>query len=759
MAGGHHFIPGEYLQSASGRPGTGDPLIGTRIDEYLIVQRLGEGGFGTVYLTLQLPVMLEAALKLLKRVDDSVDANSMKQALGQEASALAKVTHPNIVRLLKYGSLEDRPYMVTEYVREGRELADVMRDGWERGVRLLPADVGHITTQILGALEAAHAVGLVHRDIKPQNVMLQTVNEDTRFVRVLDFGLAKYVGDSGDTSAIRGTPAYMAPEQLVCSNIGPWTDLYAVGILLFELVTGVRAFKGLSASQLYSAKLRPDHDIIRFAGVANLPQPLERVIRTATAIQVEQRFASAREFSTALDTALGDWDGGGPTLDANHDDLGFAPTMETDSDQVTRSTAEPGVPAGRRKTMRNAAIGGIGLAVLTAVLSVVFLVNWPSDGPFLVSPESVGDQLRPDLAPARDGGFLVVWGSAHNPDAGVDIYGRFYQGDSSPAGEPFRINSTTGGEQHNPAAAALAGDAFVVVWNGDRQDDRGWDVQGQILSPHGRQQGAEFVVSHVHQSGDQTLPTVAARPDGQYLVAWQGTGPGDDRGIFAQLFNGPEDYHGTGITVKSEAKTAQRYPDVAAANDGYVVVFEDKSAPGDSDGISVQRIGADGTIVGSLLRANSHVEGKQRYPRVAGLNGGGFVVVWNSAAQDGWGLGVYGQFYDDSSNPVGREIRLNTTTEGDQWTPAVCDGNDGQAMVAWLGDQQDGDSGSVVARFLGNSGSGSDEFLLNTYTTSSQFIRSVCRLSNGRFAAAWESQGEDGDGWGVVATVLGDSGD
>jgi serine/threonine protein kinase len=120
--------------------------------------------------------------------------------------------------------------------------------------------VRHVLEQVLNALEAAHALDIVHRDIKPDNVMLQSVPGDPCFVRVLDFGLARFLESQRETSLLLGTPAFMAPEQVTREGIGPWTDLYALGVLAFEMLTGRRPFDGETPQEVLAKKLDPDFD-------------------------------------------------------------------------------------------------------------------------------------------------------------------------------------------------------------------------------------------------------------------------------------------------------------------------------------------------------------------------------------------------------------------------------------------------------------------------------------------------------------------
>lgn len=296
------FIPESFAKKVLGRSIQGrDANLGTRIDDYLLVDELGAGGFGKVYLALQLPIGLKTALKLMLKKGESPDLGErlLKKFEG-EARSLATLNHPNIVRLLKYGSHHGNPYMVMEFVEGGRTLRDELAARAQRG-ELFDAKVArHILAQLCNALQSAHAKSIVHRDIKSENIMLQNVEGDPNFVRVLDFGLAKFVEEEQHTSMVMGTPGYMAPEQLARSNIGPWTDVYAVGVLSFELLAGRRPFSGRTVQEIISKKLDPGYDPTSEIADLEIPRPVLDVLRRSVARDVDKRYRSARELSDAL---------------------------------------------------------------------------------------------------------------------------------------------------------------------------------------------------------------------------------------------------------------------------------------------------------------------------------------------------------------------------------------------------------------------------------------------------------------------------
>ena len=175
-----------------------------------------------------------------------------------------------------------------------------MRERAVRGESLEPVRVRRILGQVLNGLEAAHSQSIVHRDVKPENIMLQTVAGNPDLVRILDFGLARFVEERTQTSVAMGTPIYMAPEQLDRRNIGPWTDLYVVGVMAFELLTGRRPFPGRTHREILGKKLDPDYDPCAQIADLDVSELSAEFFRRAVARSPEDRYRSATAFRMAL---------------------------------------------------------------------------------------------------------------------------------------------------------------------------------------------------------------------------------------------------------------------------------------------------------------------------------------------------------------------------------------------------------------------------------------------------------------------------
>ncbi|MBI5607724.1 MAG: protein kinase [Deltaproteobacteria bacterium] len=299
---GYHFIPEPSLAQLRGPRRGLDPLIGRRIDGWLATGVLGAGAFGVVFL-VENDQGQQGALKLISRREDDADkASSVLKKFRLEAEALAALDHPNIVGLLHAGEWEDGPYLVMEYVAGGKTLKRMIEQAKAEG-RTVERDVAwHVLRQVLSALGTAHAPPrrIVHRDIKPENIMVRADDGDPYHIKVLDFGLAKFVEDGTETTQAMGTPAYMAPEQLWKQRIGPWTDLYAVGVMTFELLTGRRPFSG-TTDEIVQRKASPGFDVLTEAQPGEFDPQTDAFLRRALAFSPEARFGDADEMAAALD--------------------------------------------------------------------------------------------------------------------------------------------------------------------------------------------------------------------------------------------------------------------------------------------------------------------------------------------------------------------------------------------------------------------------------------------------------------------------
>jgi serine/threonine-protein kinase len=279
-----------------------DPLLGITVDErYEVLAVIGEGGMGRVYRVRHRRLGRSFALKAL-RVELARDTNLAERFI-QEARAAAVVTHPNVVQINDFGTLYTRqPYFVMELL-EGRTLARIIREeGPIEPVRCLT-----IARQIAEAIAAAHAMGVIHRDLKPDNIILVRPSGSHTTVKVLDFGLAKVAGSNRLTrpGVVFGTPHYMSPEQASGEQFDHRVDIYALGIIMFEMLTGRVPFEADTYMGVLSKHLYAQPPQLRDFNLPYVGHPgLEAIITGCLAKKLEERWPSMTELARRLNALV-----------------------------------------------------------------------------------------------------------------------------------------------------------------------------------------------------------------------------------------------------------------------------------------------------------------------------------------------------------------------------------------------------------------------------------------------------------------------
>jgi len=266
--------------------------VGATLDgRYRVESRIASGGMSTVYRGLDLRLDRPVALKVM----DSRYAGDRQflTRFQREARAIARLKDPGLVAIYDQGDDPARPYLVMEFV-DGGTLRELLA---ERGP-MPPHAMVAVLRPVLSGLGVAHHAGLVHRDIKPENVLIAEDGE----VKLVDFGLVRAIAEAGitSTSVILGTAAYLSPEQVEGAPTGPRSDVYAAGIMSFELLTGATPFTGDHA--LAVAHQRLDNDVpVPSSVIAGIPPELDAFIGRATSRRPEDRYADAAEMGAALD--------------------------------------------------------------------------------------------------------------------------------------------------------------------------------------------------------------------------------------------------------------------------------------------------------------------------------------------------------------------------------------------------------------------------------------------------------------------------
>lgn len=280
-----------------------DQFIGKRLSaRYHITEKIGEGGMGTIYLAEDERLDKKVALKILAA--SFAGKSSMGERFIQEAKVVTRIEHENVVDVTDLNVTEEGvPYFVMEYLK-GNDLSDVMSSegplSWERSKNIL--------MQICRGLEAAHKKGIVHRDMKPGNVFMAERDEEADFVKILDFGIAKLLKEAGGdkkqmtlAGSLMGTPDYMSPEQIHGLEVDHKSDVYAVGVIMYEMLCGCVPFEGDSVMEIFEkhvkevpippSEKRPD---------LGIPRDVEAVIMKALEKNPRRRFSTIKQMEMAI---------------------------------------------------------------------------------------------------------------------------------------------------------------------------------------------------------------------------------------------------------------------------------------------------------------------------------------------------------------------------------------------------------------------------------------------------------------------------
>src|SRR6266567_3914214 len=270
-------------------------LLGTKLnDRYRLEARIGSGGMSTVYRALDETLQRKVAIKLMNR-EVASDSDQLER-FRREARAVARLSHPHIVGVIDAGEDQGRPYIVFECV-DGETLKERIR---RRGRLPIPEAVAY-AIEIARALQAAHDRRIVHRDVKPQNVLI----DEEGTAKVTDFGIARTMTEEGLTAdgRVLGTTDYVSPEQALGHPVGPQSDIYSLGVVLFEMLTGDVPFHGENQVAVAMKHVReelPDVQLRR----PEVSSALAAVVDRATAKDLGHRYGSDRELIADLEDVL-----------------------------------------------------------------------------------------------------------------------------------------------------------------------------------------------------------------------------------------------------------------------------------------------------------------------------------------------------------------------------------------------------------------------------------------------------------------------
>lgn len=430
-----------------------EALIGRVFDgRYRIERVLGRGGMGVVYVAEQLSMAKQVALKVLPR--HLSEDPSQVQRFNHEALASSHLRHPHTIRVFDYGKSEDGHLYIAMELLEGEVLSRIIRR--ERG---LPAErVVHIARQVVKSIGEAHQAGLVHRDLKPDNIFLCDFFGEKDYVKVLDFGIAKFTegGGGGDqahtaTGFIAGTPLYIAPEQALGEPVAPRSDLYALGAILYECLVGSPPFRADTPIAIVMKQIHEAPPPLRSVKAdVQVPPDLEALVFQLLRKRPADRPATAEEVGAVLDS-IGQGLAGAPT--GRH----FRSVLEPGVDEATivtgSGTAIPALDDGfsdtpSRGTASGLAQRGADAGATAALPQVGMLRRRPTGTEPPELPVGPGGAVAPGLTTERPGTTASPTGALAAPS--------FLE---PPKSSPWAIGAALG------ALVVILGAGGFVLWS------------------------------------------------------------------------------------------------------------------------------------------------------------------------------------------------------------------------------------------------------------------------------------------------------
>jgi serine/threonine protein kinase len=424
--------------------GSTDQFVGRVLAErYHMLKRLGEGGMGKVYLAEHVKMNRQCAVKVMNSalLNDSDSA----QRFAREASNAARIIHPNVAAVFDYGETDGVVYLVMEYV-EGEPLTRLL----ERETALPPARAVDIAHQVAEALVAAHELGIVHRDLKPDNIIIAAGRNGRDIAKVVDFGIAKAIEESPTESLTRtglviGTPEYMSPEQLLGDPVDARSDIYSLGCILYQMLTGRRTFDEPTREQMIKRRLTEKAPHPREL-VPEIPKTLDLIVARMLNRTPHDRYATAAEVRDLMIPAIaleGGFDDPSWRAPARSNPTVFIQAAEQPTQEMT---PYPGFPPHRRFWRRPEVLGAAAVTVIAIGAAATVVTRNALD-------ERARDRVLEQAAatkPPPPAIFTVPAPSAAQiPKTGASAAARVVDS-AAPAGAPRPVGASVSPELRQP---------------------------------------------------------------------------------------------------------------------------------------------------------------------------------------------------------------------------------------------------------------------------------------------------------------------
>ena len=362
---------------------------------------------------------------------------------------------------------------------------------------------------------------------------------------------------------------------------------------------------------------------------------------------------------------------------------------------------------------------------------------------FQVNSNPAKDQTLPDVAMDSSGDAVIVWQAEGQQGSGSDIFGRRMDDTGTLLGTDALINATTTRPQRSPAVSMNGDGNFLVAWQSQHQDGYSWGIYGHEYDASGATVVGEFAINE-RVAGPQTSPGVAVNQSGQALVAWLGNDANHHPAVSGHRYlipnTEPAFSVGTELVLVNYVGLEEMPPAAAMnANRETVVAWVSYAEDGSGLGVFGQMLDRNGAAIGSRFAVNAFTAGNQGLPAVARAQSGEFVIAWDSEAEDGDGYGVYARRYAADGTPVGSIFQVNSTTPGDQTRPAVAMAADGSFVIVWQTVSIDGSTDIMAQRYQADGTANGSEILINTFTDLDQKDAAIAMNAAGAFVIAWVS--------------------
>lgn len=359
----------------------------------------------------------------------------------------------------------------------------------------------------------------------------------------------------------------------------------------------------------------------------------------------------------------------------------------------------------------------------------------------LVNTETEGRQQDPAITVLEDGGYVIAYETENVDENGMGIALQRYDADGNKVGREVLVNSSEEGNQQDPSIAATSDGGYVVMWEDTRSDN----IHGQKFAASGKAVGDEFTVN-TNTSGNQTDVKVASLDDGGYVAVYTTDDGEDGRDIMAQRFDAEGNKVGEEILVNTETEGTQQEASVTGlVGGGYVVTYEDRSgADGSGNGVFAQVFDASGAKTGEEIQVNQTTSGSQQDAVVTALSDGDFVIAFKG--KDSSSNGIYLRRFDASGQAVTDEIQVNTLEDDSQSDPVITATADGGYLIAFESRADEYEGRDIVGqKYDANNSKVGEEFLINETTSGDQHNPVIAATSDG-FVAAYHTADSNSNG-------------